>query len=51
MRLKHSRIGSFLQTVTIISLLITGTVIAGTTGKISGKVTDASTGEPLAGPM
>ena len=49
MRLKHSRIGSFLQTVTIISLLITGTVIAGTTGKISGKVTDASTGEPLAG--
>ena len=49
MRLWHSRIVNFFQTVTIISLLIAGAVTAGTTGKISGKVTDVSTGEPLVG--
>ena len=49
MRLWHSRIVNFFQTVTIISLLIAGAVTAGPTGKISGKVTDVSTGEPLVG--
>ena len=33
----------------IVMLLLTVTVFAGTTGKIRGKVIDASTGEPLAG--
>ena len=49
MHLSHRQIGRFLQSLIIIPALFIGILFAGTTGKIAGKVTDASTGEPLAG--